>query len=83
MSNLCYNKQALQSNFIDGYIAKKKQPGPEGPRRATHHTQHAVTNRRALHFIGLLKANMTWKQYKKLVDNRQQPITKFFKPKTA
>lgn len=33
--------------------------------------------------IGLLKANMTWKQYKKLVDNRQQPITKFFKPKTA
>ena len=45
-------KQALQSKFIDGTLHKKKT-GPEGPRRTTHHTQHAVTNRRAHHFIEL------------------------------
>lgn len=30
---------------------------------------------------GLLKANMTWRKYNNLVENKQQPITKFFKPK--
>lgn len=31
----------------------------------------------------LVKANVTWKKYKRLEDNKQQPITKFFKPKSA
>ena len=43
-------QQALQSKLIDGYIAQKKT-GPEGPRRTSHHTQHALTNRCAHHFI--------------------------------
>ena len=30
---------------------------------------------------GLVRAKMTWRNYKKLKENRQQPITKFFKPK--
>ena len=46
MTNLCYNKQALQSNFIDGSIAKKKNKTKSiAPAGALKNMLHGCTKR--------------------------------------